>query len=283
MAQKINSTENNPLFKEFCTSFGTPPFGEIRTEHYVPAFRAGIELGLKEVEGIVSNAAAPDFDNTIAALSHSGRMLDRVSNVFYPLNDAETSPEMQAIAREVAPLLADYHNDILFNQALFERVQLVYAKRQGLGINAEEMTLLEKTYKMFVRNGAGLDDTRKARLREISRQLSELSLKFDDNVLAETNDWFLHLEDPSDLSGLPESQLEAAAEEAKKRNLSGWVITLKAPSMWPFLQYADRRELREKVFRAANQRGYRGNQYDNREVVRQIANLRLERARILGY
>lgn len=282
----INDTarlEQNPLFKEFSTPFGTPPFEKISKEHFVPAFKEGIEQGLKEIEGIDSNIAAPDFENTIAALSHSGRMLSRVSNVFYPLNDAETSPEMQAIAREVAPLLADYHNDILFNQALFDRVEAVHSKREVLGLNAEEMTLLEKTYKMFVRNGAGLDDSKKARLREISRKLSELSLKFDDNVLAETNDWFLHLENLSDLSGLPESQLEAAAEEAKKRNLTGWVITLKAPSMWPFLQYADRRELREQVFRAANQRGYRGNQFDNQEVIRQIANLRLERASILGY
>lgn len=274
---------NNPLLGVFVTPFGTPPFDDINTGHYAPAFREAIKMGLQEVLEIAGNAEVPDFENTIAALSRSGRLLNQVSNVFYPLNDAETSPEMQAIAREVAPLLADYHNDILFNEALFKRVQAVFERREAFDLNPEQTTLLLKTHKMFVRNGAGLDEAKKARLREISRQLSELSLRFDDNILAETNEWFLHLEDLSDLSGLPDSQVEAAAEEARKRDLQGWVITLKAPSYWPFLQYADRRDLREKVFRAFNSRGFRGNQYDNREVIRQIANLRLERARLLGY
>lgn len=273
----------NPLLKEFKTPFGTPPFGEIRIEHFTPAFREGIEKGLQDIERIVSNQDTPDFENTIAALSLGGRILSRVSNVFYPLNDAETSAEMQAIAREVAPLLADYSNDILFHEALFRRVKAVFDKRESLDLDVEQSTLLEKTYKMFTRNGAGLDAGKKARLREISRQLSELSLKFDDNILGETNEWFLHLEQAEDVAGLPDSQLEAAAEEAKKRKLKGWVITLKGPSYWQFLQYADRRDLREKVFRAFNSRGYQGNHYDNREIVRQIANLRLERARLLGY
>jgi len=273
----------NPLLHTFNTPFNTPPFGEIRHEHFVPAFHAGIEQGLKEINGMVNNPAAPDFDNTIAALSRSGQALTRVSNVFYPLNNAETDSTMQDIARQVAPLLADYHNDILFNDKLFGRVKAVYEKRDKLSLTAEEATLLDNTWKMFARNGAGLDDASKARLREISRELSQLSLKFDDNLLAETNEWFLHLTREDELSGLPESQLDAAAEEARKRKLEGWVITLKAPSMWPFLQYAHRRDLREKVFRAANKRGFNGNQCDNREIVRQIANLRLERARLLGY
>lgn len=284
LLDKINISENiNPLLREFNTAFGTPPFGDIRHEHFLPAFKAGIAEGLQEIDFIARNTEAPSFENTVAALSGSGRTLNRVSNVFYPLNDAETDTQMQEIAREAAPLLADYHNDILFNQGLFERVKAVFAKREELQLSAEETTLLEKTYRMFVRNGAGLDAASKARLREISRALSELSLKFDDNLLAETNSWFLHLSSKDDMSGLPESQLEAAAAEASKRGLEGWVITLKAPSMWPFLQYADRRALREQVFRAANRRGYNGNQYDNREVIRQIANLRLERANLLGY
>lgn len=273
----------NPLLLEFNTPFNTPPFGEIRQEHFVPAFNAGIEQGLKEIDGIVNNAEEPDFDNTIAALSRSGQTLTRVSNVFFPLNNAETDATMQEIARQVSPLLADYRNDILFNEKLFLRVKAVYEKRDKLSLNAEEGTLLDKTWKMFARNGAGLADASKARLREISRELSQLSLKFDDNLLAETNEWFLHLSSEDELSGLPDSQREAAAEEARKRKLEGWVITLKAPSMWPFLQYADRRDLREKVFRAANRRGFNGNQYDNRDIVRQIANLRLERAKVLGY
>ena len=283
MIEKTSPTIKNPLLQEFTTPLSTPPFGEIRPEHFVPAFKEGIKKGLVEIENITNNPAAPGFENTIAALSRSGSQLSRVSNVFYPLNDAETSSEMQAIAREVAPLLADYHNDILFNPTLFERVKAVFERRDAFDLNPEEQTLLNKTYRMFVRNGAGLDDERKSRLRQISRELSELSLKFDDNILAETNEWFLHLKDDSDLSGLPESQVEAASEEAARRGLEGWVITLKAPSYWPFIQYSERRGLREKLFRAFNTRGFRGNQYDNREIIRKIANLRLERARLLGY
>ncbi|MBW6498425.1 MAG: M3 family metallopeptidase [Bacteroidales bacterium] len=281
--KKNNAVSSNPFLHEFNTPFNTPPFGEIRHEHFVPAFNAGIEQGLKEIDGIVNNPSEPGFENTIATLSRSGQTLSRVSNVFYPLSNAETDATMQDIARQVAPLLADYHNDILFHPGLFERVKAVYEKRNMLSLNEEEKTLLDKTWKMFVRNGAGLDAASKARLREISRELSQLSLKFDDNLLAETNEWFLHLTSLDELSGLPESQREAAAEEARKRGLEGWVVTLKAPSMWPFLQYADRRDLREKVFRAANRRGFNGNQYDNREIVKQIANLRLERAKVLGY
>ncbi len=273
----------NPLLHEFETEFGTPPFGQIRHEHYVPAFRASIDQGLAEVAAIAASAQAATFENTIAALSRCGRLLSRVSNVFFPLSDAETDPTMQDIALQVAPLLADYQNDILFNEALFGRVKEVFLQKDKLLLTAEEITLLEKTYKMFVRNGAGFDAECKSRLREISRELSELTLKFDENLLAETNGWFLHLTSLEDLSGLPGSQLEAAAEEARERKLDGWVITLKAPSMWPFLQYADRRDLREKVFRAANSRCFNGNTFDNRENVVRIANLRLERARLLGY
>jgi len=275
--------DHNPLLREFATVFGTPPFGAIRHEHYLPAFRHGIADGLAGVHAIATSNDPATFENTIAALSRSGAVLSRVSNVFYPLNDAETDAQMQEIAREAAPLLADYHNDILFNEALFARVKDVFEQREQLSLTCERRTLLEKTYKMFARNGAGLDAVSKVRLREISRELSELSLKFDDNLLAETNDWFLHLSSEDELSGLPESQVEAAAEQARNRQLEGWVITLKAPSMWPFLQYADRRALREKVFRAANSRCFRGNQCDNREIIRRIANLRMERARLLGY
>lgn len=274
---------SNPLLREFETGFGTPPFDQILHEHYLPAFRQGIADGLAEVNAIAASKEPATFENTIAALSRSGRLLSRVSNVFYPLNDAETNEQMQEIARQVAPLLADYHNDILFNDTLFKRVKEVLICRNQIKLTTEEDTLLEKTYKLFTRNGAELDVVSKARLREISRELSELSLKFDDNLLAETNEWFLHLASEDELSGLPESQVEAAAAEALRRGLEGWVITLKAPSMWPFLQYSDLRKLREEVFRAANRRGFNANQYDNREIVRRIANLRLERARLLGF
>ena len=275
--------DNNPLLAPFTTPFETPPFHAIRHEHYVPAFKAGMAAEQHEIQALVNNPAPPDFENTIEALARSGQVLGRVSRIFYPLNNAETDPGMQEIAREVAPLLSDHRNDILFNEALFARVQAVYDQRDALELNAEQATLLERTYLSFARNGASLKGDARERLREISRELSDLSLKFSDNVLAETNAFILHITDEKDLSGLPESQVEAAAQAALSRELEGWVFTLHAPSLFPFLQYADNRALRQKMLTAMSRRGYQGNEYDNRENVERIVNLRLERARLLGY
>lgn len=275
--------DNNPLLKPFNTPFETPPFDVIGHEHYIPAFEKGMEEEKKEIDQIVSNPEVPTFANTIEALARSGSLLSRVSGIFYPLTDAETNPQMQEVARHMAPLLADHGNDILFNEALFARVKAVYDSREQLDLSPEQATLLEKTWLSFARNGASLDEGSRQRLRELSRELSELSLKFSDNVLAETNDYFLHITDESRLSGLPESQIEAAAQAARSRQLEGWVFTLHAPSMVPFLQYADDRELRRELFVASSRRGFRGNENDNRENVKRIVNLRLERARLLGY
>ncbi len=278
-----NPEENNPLIAPFNTPYDTPPFDQIRHEHYVPAFRAAIEEGLRETTVIASAEGTPGFANTIEALDRSGELLSRVSDVFYNLNNAETDARMQEIAREVAPWVSDYHNDILFNKALFERIRTVYAQRDAMTLSPEQQTLLEKTYRSFVRNGALLDERGQGRLREISRELSALSLKFQDNVLAETNAFLLHVTDEKDLAGLPGTAMEAAAELARERGLEGWAFSLHAPSFGPFMEYADNRELRHRMYTAYAMRANQNNAYDNKEVLQRIANLRLERARLLGY
>jgi peptidyl-dipeptidase Dcp len=275
--------EKNPLLGSFEGPFETPPFDKIKHEHYLPAFKTAIEEARKEIEAITSNDQKPDFANTIEALSYSGNKLSLVSNVFFNLNHAETDEKMQQIAREVSPLTTDHYNDILFNEQLFSRIKAVYDERESLGLNKEESMLLEKTYKGFSRNGANLSEEKKQKLREISKELSELSLKFSDNVLAETNAWQLHLTNPEDLSGLPQSALDAAAQTARLKNLEGWVFTLHAPSYIPFMRYADNRELRKEIFMASSTRAYKGNEFDNTEILTRIANLRLERANLLGY
>lgn len=275
------SQGTNPLLKPFATPYHTPPFDHITHDHYVPAFRAAIREAEKEIEAITAQNASPDFHNTIEALSYSGEVLSRVSAVFFNLNHAETDEQMQQIAREVSPLITDFYNDVLFNEALFERVKQVY--EQSPALNPEQSMLLDKTYKSFARNGANLSQDKKEKMRQISRELSELSLKFNDNVLAETNGWYLHLTLEEELAGLPESAIDAAAQAARSRNLDGWVITLDAPSYMPFMRYADHRNLRQKVYLAYNTRGYQDNANNNTQILTRIANLRLERARLLGY
>jgi peptidyl-dipeptidase Dcp len=276
-------TEKNPLLVSYNTPFETTPFSAILHEHYVPAFKVAIKQGLDEVEAIAKNPEVPGFLNTIEALSFSSALFDRVSNIFYNLNSAETDARMQEIARELAPLVSDFKNDILFNKGLFLRIKAVYEQKDDLKLNPEQFTLLEKTYKRFSRNGANLDKSDQNRLREISRELSELSLRFQDNVLAETNAYLLHLTDEADLSGLPETARDAAAQLASARNLEGWAFTLHAPSYLPFMQYADNRQLRREIFMAFSTRASKDNEHDNREVLTRIANLRLERSRLLGY
>ncbi len=278
-----NETENNPLLQDFRTPYNTPPFHNIRHEHYLPAFKAAIEEARSEIDDIVHAEMSPDFKNTIEALSQGGERLSRISSIFFNLNHAETDEKMQQIAREVSPLITDFYNDILFNEKLFQRVSQVYDKREDMSLTPEQEMLLEKTWKRFARNGAALPDDKKQKMREISRELSELSLKFSDNILAETNGWFLHITDEAELSGLPQSAVDAAAQAAKSKELEGWVITLDAPSFLPFMRYSDRRDLREKVYMAYSTRSYKGNEYDNTEVLTRIANLRLERAKLLGY
>lgn len=273
----------NPLLGQFDTPHQTAPFDKIKTEHYLPAFNQAMEAGRKDIDAIVNNAAAPTFENTIVALDNAGELLNRVSGLFFNINQAETNTEMQAVAREVSPLLSDYSNDIMLNEKLFERVKAVYDQRETLELSTEQRTMLEDSYKGFVRSGANLTGASRERFRAISRELSQLSLTFDEHSLAETNAFLLHLTDKQDLAGLPESAIEAAAQTAKSKNLDGWAITLQYPSFGPFMKYADNRALREKVYRAFTSRGCKDNEYDNRDVVKQIVNLRLEKAQLFGF
>ncbi|MCD8186917.1 MAG: M3 family metallopeptidase, partial [Rikenellaceae bacterium] len=275
-------TEPNPLLETFDTPFGVPPFEKIETEHYLPAFEQAMARAQAEIDAIVNNPEDPTFENTVAALEFSGRQLETVSALFFNLNEAETNERMQQIALEVSPKLTAFSNDIQLNPHLFERTKTVYARRDSLGLSAEENMLLENTYLDFIRSGANLTEADKERYRKITSELSELSLQFGQNVLAANNSFILHLSEETDLAGLPAMIREAAAEEARSRNLTGCVVTLDAPSMIPFLQYSERRELRKQVWKAYHSRAV-GGQFDNREQVKQIAALRLEMAALLGY
>lgn len=275
--------QDNPFFAAYEAPFGAPPFDKVKEEHFLPAFKAGIAEMEKEIAQITSNPEQPTFQNTIEALEYAGSSVTRVSRVFYSYIGANTSEALQEIAKEVTPLLSKASDDIILNKKLFERVRHV-KENAGEGLNEEQERLLEETYKNFVRNGANLDDASKERLRKINEELSLLSLQFGDNLLAETNGFKLIIENKADLSGLPESVVEAAAEEAKSQGMEGkWVFTLQNASIMPFLQYADNRELREKIFSAYISRGNNGNEHDNKEIIKKIIALRTERANLLGY
>lgn len=273
----------NILLAPFDTKHGTAPFSQINLADYKPAIEEAIKQAKEEVAAIVNNPDAPTFENTIEALEFSGMLLDRVTSIFYNLNSAETSEEMQALAQEISPMVTAYGNDITLNEDLFKRIKTVYENKESFSLNPEQTMLLEKKYKSFVRNGALLDETQKGRLREIDEQLSKLSLTFSENVLKETQDFILHIEDEKDLSGLPEGVKEAAADEAKSRELEGWVFTLDYPSYVPFVTYADNRELRKEITLAFGSRANRGNEHDNKNVINKLTQLRYERAKLLGY
>jgi peptidyl-dipeptidase Dcp len=276
--------KDNPFFSAYGTAFNTPPFDRIRNEHFLPAIKEGIRRHDAEIEAIVSRPASPTFANTLAALDASGLFLAEVSAVFGAMLGANTSPELQGLAREASPLMTAHNDNIRLNARLFARVQAVYNRREKLTLSPEERFFLENTYRDFVRGGALLDEKGKARLRDLNRELALLSLRFGDNVLAETNDFKLVIESQEDLDGLPPAVVEMAAETARRANLPGkWVFTVQIPSMTPFLQYSTRRDLREKLHRAYCIRGDQGNDRDNKAILRQIANLRCERANLLGY
>ena len=274
----------NPLLAPFDTPFETAPFSKIKEGHYLPAIKEAIKLAKGEIEAIKTNSEAPSFENTIEALESAGSLLNTVSTIFFNINSAETNDEIQKLAQEISPLLSAYSNDIQLDEQLFTRVKTVYDQRDALTLTAEAHTLLDKTYKGFVRNGALLGEEDKARLREIDKELAQLSLKFGEHVLAETNGFELVLEDEADLKGLPESAVEAAAQIAKEKGHEGkWVITLDYPSYVPFQTYADNRQLREKMFLAFGSRAYAKDENDNREIVLKMVTLRKERANLLGY
>ena len=273
----------NPFLQEWNTAFGTPPFDIINISHYRPAIKKAIKNASLEIKAITDNNEPPDFNNTIAALESSGETIGKITSVLFNLNNAETSKELQSLTQEVSPLLTRFSNDITLNKKLFSRIQKIHESIDNSGLNTEQKILVEKKYRNFILGGAGLKAGKRKRFREISEELARLSLKFDENVLEETNSFELHLTDKSDLAGLPGALIEAALSEAVKRRKKGWVFTLHFPSYIPFMQYSEKRELREKMYRAYSSRGFRGNDFDNRDIIIRIINLRLEVARLLGF
>ena len=274
----------NPLTTEFKTPFGVPPFGEIKPEHFRPAFDKAITDQKREVEVIVKNPDPATFANTLEALDRSGALLKRVHGVFTNLNSSNTNDELQQIAKEVAPKLAKLADDIALDAGLFARVKAVYEGRDKLTLTPEQARLLEKTYKAFVRGGANLAPDEQVRLRRINEELSVLTVKFGENILKENNAFELVIDKDAELAGLPPAVVAAAAETGKERGKPGtWVFTLAKPSLIPFLQYSEKRDLREKIFQAYIMRGNNGNELDNKANAVKIADLRVERARLLGY
>ncbi|HEY8388102.1 MAG TPA: M3 family metallopeptidase [Parasegetibacter sp.] len=279
-----NESTNNPLLAPFDTPFGVPPFDKIKNEHFKPAYEVALKQHEDEIAAIVSDSREPDFENTILALENAGKLLSTVSTIFGNLNGAHTNDTLQAIAREMAPVLSAHRDNIMLNAGLFAKVDAVWKKKDELGLNAEQHKLLEKTYKGFVRSGANLSDAQKDSLRAVNAELSLLTVKFGQNLLAENNSFELVIENKEDLAGLPEGLIAAAAQTAKEKGKEGkWVFTLSNPSVMPFLQYAQNRELRKKIWEAYAMRSNNGNDKDNNEILVKIANLRLKKANMLGY
>ena len=281
-----NKTENmdNPLLRKFDTPFEVPPFDQIKIEHYTPAFEAGMAEQKSEIDAIVSNSEAPTFSNTIEALEYSGSTLKNVATIFFNLNSANTSDDMQVIAQEIAPKLSAHEDDIKLNKNLFARIKKVYEQKASLNLNEEQAKLLEETYKSFVRGGAAIASESEARFRAINEQLSVLTLQFGQNVLSENNAYALIVDKKEDLAGLPDNLIYSAAEEAEARGQKGkWAFTLQNASVMPFLQYADNRKLREEIFKAYMRRANQGDSLDNKSIISSITKLRAERAQLLGY
>ena len=269
----------NPLLQDF----NTAPFSKISSSDYKPAIKKAIEITKSEIDEIVNNTYAPTFENTTVALDFTGEKLNKITSIFFNLNSAETNDEIQKIAQEISPWLSELSNDITLNENLFKKVKAVFDSKETLTLTPEQQMLLEKQYKGFARNGANLKEADKTALRKIDAQLSKLSLKFGENVLAETQAFEMQVTDEKDLAGLPESEKESAKEVAKSKEKEGWVFTLDHPSYIPFLTYADNRELRKKLAIAAGKKGFQDNEFNNEKVVLDIVNLRNERANLLGY
>lgn len=269
----------NPILQPF----NTAPFSKIKNEHFLPAISQLIAEAKAEIEAIAANPEAPTFRNTVEALEFSGQQLDRATSIFFNLNSAETNAEIQKLAQEISPMLTEFSNDILLNEALFERIKSVYDQKDSLSLSEEQQMLLDKKYKSFSRNGANLSEEKKTELRKIDAELSKLKLTFGENVLAETNKFELHLTDENDLSGLPEGAIEAAEQTATEKGKTGWVFTLDYPSYVPFMTYADKRELRKKMALAFGAKGFHNDELDNQQNVLAIANLRHKRANLLGF
>jgi len=273
----------NPLLTDWKTVHQTPPFNEIKQEHFIPAIDQLLKEARTEVNGIINNPDAPTFKNTIVALEESGKKLSRATTILFNLNSAETDDTMQAIARDVSPKLSAYQNYVSLNEKLFKRVKTVYQQKDRLSLSPEDTKLLDDSYKGFVRSGANLEGSSRERFAEINTELSKLTLTFGENVLAETNAYQMLVTDRKDLSGLPESEMEAAALLAKSKNKEGWMFNLQGPGYIAFMKFADNRKLREELYKAYTSRAYHSNTNNNEETIRKIVNLRLERAKLLGY
>lgn len=274
---------NNNLLEKFNTPFESIPFEEIKQEQFKPAIEQAIDDAKKEINEIIENTDPPNFVNTIVALENVGKKLNIVSSTFFNLNSAETNDYLQSLAEEISPLLTEFANDIVLNEKLFEKIKIVYDTTLKSKLSQEEVRLLDKTYKDFSKNGALLSTEDKDTLRKISNELAVLSVKFGQNVLKETNDYFLHITDSNDMEGVPESIKEMARNEAESRGLEGWVFTLHYPSYVPFLTYAKNRELRKEIYTAYMQRACKDNEYNNEEIIHKIVKLRGEKAQLLGF
>ena len=282
---------DNPFFSEYDTPFEVPPFEEIKNEHYQPAFEEGIKLHEAEIESIINNTEDATFENTILALDQSGEFLGRGAGVFYNLNSANTNDRMQELARDFGPMLSQHQDNIALNQQLFDRVKSVYDNRNNAGTDGRsgyddaQMRAIEKHYESFVRNGANLSEEDKEKLRALNEELTTLTINFGQNLLAETNKNFkLVIEDEKDLAGLPENVISGAAETAEAEGIEGkYVFTLQKPSMIPFLQYAENRDLREKIYKGYYMRGNNNDEFDNKESIEKIVELRAKRAKLFGY
>lgn len=283
-SEKENRSAGEIFLSEFETPFGMPDFDKITFEDFKPAYLKGIEEEAREIEAIADNPDAPTFDNTIAAMDNSGKLLGRVSRVFGGLRSAESNDEIQALAEELSPLLSEHSDNIYLNEKLFSRIKALHDDAENLNLDVEQSRLLDVYYKRFVRSGIMLQEAEKTRLREINKELSALTLKFGNNLLKETNAFKMVVDNEADLAGLPEGLVNAAAETAKNNGEEGkWMFTLHKPSWLPFLQNSEKRELREKLYKAMFMRGDNGNENDNKEVISKIVNLRVEKAKMLGY
>ena len=274
----------NPFLSEYTTPFQVPPFDQIKNEHYLPAFEAGMKEQLAEVEAIVNNGEPATFENTILPYDKSGQTLSRVSNVFFNLNECLTNDDMVAIAEQVLPLLSKHSDAIMMNPKLFERIDYVYQHRNEMGLDDQQIRVVEKYHQDFMRHGAGLDAEQQAELSRINEQLSMLSLQFGNNLLKENAGYKLVIENEADLAGLPQTSIDAAAEQAKAEGMEGkWVFTLSKPSLIPFLQFADNRDLREQMYKAYYNRGDNNNEYDNKKLINEMCKLRVQKAKIFGF
>lgn len=283
MIMMTTPAKENPFLKPFATPYGTAPFDLIKIEHYEPAFEKAIEEHQSEIDAIVANPQNPTFSNTIEAIEYSGEMLTRVSSVFFNLLSAESNDEMMEISQRLSPKLSQHSNNINLNEELFKRVKAVYDVRHTSGLTPEQIRLTEKYYENFENSGATLSPEGKEKYRELSMELSKTSLAFGQNNLRETNAFEMVLTDKADLTGLPESLIDAAATKAKSKGKEGWLIDLSAPSYMGFMKYSSRRDLRERLYMAYSTKGVAGGEFDNQENIRKIVNLRLEIARLMGY